>query len=170
MTLGPATVIKQGIIEGVKKSLGSAHILQAKQLVKGKTAEEFKAVIGQAEKHLKIAIEADPENLLGKSELGYLYMKYANSLEEQSPERLEYLIKADKTFREIIESDIQGPVNTSIHFNITLGPSMQVRKQLAALDPKNYPIDAEVERVRTIHLGSTPVSQPLRSFKIFGHG
>ena len=143
---------QEGSIEGVKEGSMRAHILQARQLVKGKNAEEFKAVIGQAEKHLKMAIEVDPENLTGKYDLGYMYMNFANLLEEQSPERLEYLIKADKTFREIIESDIKGPVNTSIHFIITLGPSVRVRKQLAALDPKTYSIDAEIERVRAIVL------------------
>ena len=140
---------QKGSIDGVEKGSMRARNLQPNQLVEGKTAKVLKAVMGKAEKRLKLAIEADPENLRGKSELGYLYMDFANSLEEQSPERLEYLIKADETFREIIENDGQDQVNAIVQFN-ALGPSVQVRKQLAALDSETYSIDALVERVRAV--------------------
>ena len=123
------------------------HIWRAKFLVENKKVEEFKPVIGLAEKHLKMAIAADPESLAGKSELAALYMKYAYLLEDQSPERLEYLVKADETFREIIEDKTENQTNTSVQI-MTLSPSVLVRKQLEAIDPEKYSVDSEIVRVR----------------------
>ena len=127
--------------------LPGAHIWRASYLVSNKTAEEFKSAIGDAENHLQLAIAADTENLTGKSQLAYLYMNYANKLEERDPERLEYLIKADKTFREIIEDNSLGVDNSSVQIT-TLSPSVLVRKQLEALDPETYSLESEVVRVR----------------------
>lgn len=147
-----AKVDPQGSIESTKEEdkerLSQTHILRAKQLVEGKTAEEFKAVLGQAENHLKMAIEANPENLIGKSKLAVLYMDYADLLEEQSPERLEYLVKADKTFREILEEDTEILAKKSLQL-VTLSRSILVRKKLVALAPKAYSIDTEIERAHS---------------------
>ena len=131
-----------------KESLQRKHIQQARQLLEGKTtAEEYTAVLGQVEDQLKIAIEANPENPAGKSELAKVYLIYASLLEMESPERLEYLIKADNEFREIIKDDISRS-NIGVQFKI-LRPSIWVRKQLADLDPKTYPFGAEIKRVRS---------------------
>ena len=124
-----------------------AHIWRSRYLVQNKNAQEFKAVIGQAEKHLNLAIEADKESLTGKSELANLYMNYANMLEERSPERLEYLIKADKEYRGIIDDDTNSRSNSSVQIT-TLSPSVLVRKQLEAINPEKYSLDTEIPRVR----------------------
>ena len=123
-----------------------AHIWRAGFLVMDKTAAEFKEVIGQAERHLEMAIAADSENLDGKSRLANLYMRYASLLEEQSPERLEYLIKADETFREIIEGEALTQKANATQI-VSLGPSILVRKQLEAIDPENFSIDDDVDNV-----------------------
>jgi len=127
--------------------LPEAHIWRASYLVRDKDAEGFKAVIEEAENHLNMVIEADTESLTGKSQLAYLYMNYANKLEDGDPARFEYLKKADKSFREIIEDDSQNQVNSSVQIT-TLGPSVLVRKQLEAIDPEAYSVESEVERVR----------------------
>ena len=134
--------------EDDKAGLPIAHVWRSSYLVQNKSAEEFKEVIGQAEKHLQLAIDANKENLAGKSQLAYLYMNYANLLEERAPERLEYLEKADETFREIIEDDTVLQSNSTTQI-LTLSPSTLVRKQLEALAPEKYSLDDEVERVRS---------------------
>ena len=134
--------------EDGKAGLLQAHLWRASNLVRNKTAKEYKAVIEQAEKHLDLAIEADKEILSGKAQKAYLYMNYANLLEEQSPERLEYLKKADDTFSEIIDDNSNSQVNNSIKIR-NLSPSMLVRKRLEALDPENYSIDDDIARVRS---------------------
>ena len=125
-----------------------AHIWRANYLARGKTLEEFQEVIAEAENHLQIAIAQDPERLTAKSQLANLYMNYAKLLDEESPERLEYLIKADETFREIIEFDSPDGRNGSAQIT-TLGPSVLVRKQLEAIDPEAYSTDKEIIRVRS---------------------
>ena len=127
--------------------LARAHIWRAGYLVSNKTADEFKAVIAKAENHLQLAIASDEGNLTGKSQLAYLYMNYAGKLDESDPERLEYLVKADKAFREIIEDGSQDAENSSVQIT-TLSPSVLVRKQLEALDPETYSIESEIQRVR----------------------
>ena len=127
--------------------LPRAHIWRASYLVRDKAAEEFKAVMGKAENHLQLATAADKGNLSGKSQLAYLYMNYASKLDDSDPERLEYLIKADNAFREIIEDDSVDQGSSAVQIT-TLGPSVLVRKQLEALDPETYSFESEIERVR----------------------
>lgn len=125
-----------------------AHNWRATYLVrKNKTAEELKAIIGLAEKHLKMITTIAPDRLIGKARLASLYMTYANLLDDQSPECLEYLVKADELFREIIDKKNPSSENRSVQIT-NLSPSVLVRKQLAAIDPETYSIEAEVVEVR----------------------
>lgn len=124
-----------------------AHIWRATYLVQGKTVDEFKANIDLAVNHLQTAIAADPERLNAKFQLAYLYLNFADLLEENSPERLEYLVKADDKFREIINDKIQNGIDNTIQIR-TLGPSVLVRKKLEALNPEKYTIETEINRVR----------------------
>lgn len=125
-----------------------AHIWRANYLVRNKTAEEYKAVIGEAENHLNMVIAANTESLAGKSQLANLYMNYANKLDDGDPARLEYLIKADEEFRAIIEDANQSQGNSFVQIS-TLSPSVLVRKQLEALAPDKYSVENEVARVRS---------------------
>ena len=124
-----------------------AHLWRARYLHKDKTADEFKESLGLIEKHLAMAIAADRESLYAKAQLAKTYMTYANLLEEQSAERLEYLEKADEAFREIIEDKIEDPNTSNTKLSI-LGDSVLIRKQLAAVAPEKYSIETEVDRVK----------------------
>lgn len=124
-----------------------AHLWRARYLSQGKSAEEVKASLGLIEKHLAMASEADKENLNGKAQLANTYMAYANLLEDESGERLQYLEKADEVFREIIADKTESSANTSTKLSI-LGPSVLIRKQLEAVAPEKYSVETEIDRVK----------------------
>ena len=124
-----------------------AHLWRANYFSRYTTAEGLKSSLGLIEKHLAMAIAADPENLAGKAQLAKTYMLYANLLEEESGERLNYLEKSDEIFREIIDDETESRTNSSIKISI-LNPSVLIRKQLAAVAPEKYSVDTEVFRVK----------------------
>ena len=125
----------------------NAHVWRANYVVKDKSPEELKVAIGLAQKHLKTAMALDPESLSGKARLANLYMSYANNLQnDQSAERLDYLVKADEKYREIIEDKSSNRDNSSVQIS-TLPASVLARKQLEAIDPETYSVETEINRV-----------------------
>ena len=71
-------------------------------------------------------------------------MNYANMLEERSPERLEYLIKADKEYRGIIDDDTKQPHQQLCPDQNPQSLRYWFEKQLAAINPDKYSIDTEI--------------------------
>ena len=125
----------------------NGHIWRAAHVLKNKTPEELQGAIGLAEKHLQTAIAIDPESLAGKARLANLYMTYANKLQiDQAAERLEYLVKADQIYREIIEYEGTNQGNSGVQIS-TLPASVLARKQLEAIDPETYSVETEIGRV-----------------------
>ena len=125
----------------------NGHIWRATHVLKNKTPEELQGAIGVAEKHLQTAIAIDPESLAGKARLANLYITYANKLQiDQAAERLEYLVKADQIYREIIEDEGTNQGNSGVQIS-TLSASVLARKQLEAIDPETYSVETEIGRV-----------------------
>ena len=91
-------------------------------------------------------------------------MNYANLLDERSPERLKYLLKADKNFREIIEDESESKVNRSIQIT-TLSASVLIRKQLEAIDPENYSAESEVAASSSEYRCFSKISQSIQTSK-----
>jgi hypothetical protein len=143
-----AADVMRSIAPDEKMGFPAAHIWRATYLSANKNLEQLQETIGLARKQVDLAIqaeEAESSKLTGKFQQAALSMKYADLLEDGSPERFEALEEADKIFREL-ESD-EDEENFSLRLS-SLRPSSRVRKQLEAIDPENYNSANESLRVK----------------------